>query len=210
MRGRLWASDAFRLEPESSGLRRCLVCDPSWLGGWIMSAPLPDPRRKRFQRYMEHGRGGRGAHQLRKRGHAKPAPQGPPRGKGQLARHRAFLEGLIAQDSGHHARRAARCLVRGRGRAGPPRLDCQLAVPTWVYIPRESLVATERGRAPRYAPLRADWPKHRLHAIAPLPDRVVVIDETAVKTNLIRLRGRARRSARLMMERRLEAGGRRR
>lgn len=37
-------------------------------------------------------------------------------------------------------------------------------------------------------------------AIASLPDRVVFIDETAVKTNLTRLRGRARRGERLTMD----------
>lgn len=37
-------------------------------------------------------------------------------------------------------------------------------------------------------------------AIATLPDRVVFIDETAVKTNLTRLRGRAKRGQRLTMD----------
>lgn len=31
-------------------------------------------------------------------GHAEPARQGPPRGKGKLAPHQAFLEELVAQD----------------------------------------------------------------------------------------------------------------
>ena len=31
-------------------------------------------------------------------GHAEPARQGPPRGKGKQAAHRAFLEELVAQD----------------------------------------------------------------------------------------------------------------
>jgi len=39
-----------------------------------------------------------------------------------------------------------------------------------------------------------------LPAIAALSDRVVFIDETAVKTNLTRLRGRARRGQRLTMD----------
>lgn len=60
---------------------------------------------------------------------------------------------------------------------------------------------------------RADWARHRLPAIAALPERVVFIasrdiacampcqpmDETAVKTNLTRLCGRARRGERLTM-----------
>ena len=31
-------------------------------------------------------------------GHAEPAPQGPPHGKGKLAPYQAFLEELVAQD----------------------------------------------------------------------------------------------------------------
>ena len=78
-----------------------------------MSAPLPDALRKRFQKYVEEGLSGRAAalrlklssatgarwaRQVRTKGHAEPAPQGPPRGKGKLAPHRAFLEELVAQD----------------------------------------------------------------------------------------------------------------
>ena len=78
-----------------------------------MSAPLPKALRSRFQRYIEEGLSGRAAalrlklspatgarwaRQVRISGHAEPAPQGPPRGKGKLAPHQAFLEGLSAQD----------------------------------------------------------------------------------------------------------------
>lgn len=78
-----------------------------------MSAPLPLALRPRFQRYLEEGltgraaalrlkvspaTGARWARQVRTRGHAAPAPQGVPRGRGKLAPHRAFLEELIAQD----------------------------------------------------------------------------------------------------------------
>ncbi len=64
---------------------------------------------------------------------------------------------------------------------------------------KKSLVATERRRA-KVRQQRADWVKHRLSAIATLPDRIVFIDETAVKTNLTRLRGRAKRGERLTMD----------
>ena len=78
-----------------------------------MSAPLPLALRSRFQRLIEEGLSGRAAalrlkvspatgarwaRQVRTTGHAEPAPQGPPRGKGKLAPHRDFLEELIAQD----------------------------------------------------------------------------------------------------------------
>lgn len=47
---------------------------------------------------------------------------------------------------------------------------------------------------------RADWFTHRAPAIASQPERVVFIDETAVKTNLTRLRGWAPRGRRLTMD----------
>ena len=78
-----------------------------------MSAPLPSALRTRFQKFTEEGLSGRAAalrvklspatgarwaRQGRTKGHAEPAPQGPPRGKGKLAPDQAFLEELVAQD----------------------------------------------------------------------------------------------------------------
>ncbi|WP_208354176.1 hypothetical protein [Pseudaestuariivita rosea] len=78
-----------------------------------MSAPLPDALRARFQKYIEEelsglaaalrlkvspATGAPWARQVRTIGHADPAPQGPPRSKGKLAPHEAFLEELVAQD----------------------------------------------------------------------------------------------------------------
>ncbi len=44
---------------------------------------------------------------------------------------------------------------------------------------------------------RQDWLRWRLPAISQLPQKVVFIDETAVKTNMTRLRGRCLRGKRL-------------
>lgn len=78
-----------------------------------MSAPLPMALRARFQRYIEEGLSGRAAalrlklspatgarwaHSVRARGHANPAPQGRPRGRGKLAPYRGFFGELIIQD----------------------------------------------------------------------------------------------------------------
>jgi transposase len=78
-----------------------------------MSAPLPSALRARFQRYIEEGLSGRAAalrvklsaatgarwaRQIRTKGHALPAPQGRPPGRGKLAPHRGFFEELLAQD----------------------------------------------------------------------------------------------------------------
>jgi len=60
-------------------------------------------------------------------------------------------------------------------------------------------VATERRRA-KVGQRRAAWFKHRVPAIGASPERVVFIDETAVKTNLTRLCGWAARGERLVMD----------
>ena len=61
------------------------------------------------------------------------------------------------------------------------------------------MVASER-HSPRVKKRRDEWCKHRLPAVAAQPERVVFIDETAVKTNLTRLRGWAPRGERLVMD----------
>ena len=44
---------------------------------------------------------------------------------------------------------------------------------------------------------RTDWFRHRMPAMRAMPERIVFIDETSVKTNLTRLRGRSHRGTRL-------------
>ena len=78
-----------------------------------MSAPLPNALCVRFQRYIEDGLSGRAAalrlklspatgarwaRAIRTRGHAAPAPQGRPKGRGKLAPYQGFFEELAAQD----------------------------------------------------------------------------------------------------------------
>lgn len=64
---------------------------------------------------------------------------------------------------------------------------------------KKSLVATERRRGwVRLA--RHVWLTRRMPAMRQQPERLVFIDETSVKTNLTRLRGRARRGQRLEMD----------
>lgn len=61
------------------------------------------------------------------------------------------------------------------------------------------MVATERKRA-RVKRLRTEWVRRRLPVMRAQPERLVFIDETSVKTNLSRLRGRAPRGQRLEMD----------
>ncbi|MDK3072554.1 IS630 family transposase, partial [Sedimentitalea sp. JM2-8] len=60
-------------------------------------------------------------------------------------------------------------------------------------------MATERRRA-HVRQQRKDWFAHRIPAMQAKPERVVFLDETSVKTNLTRLRGRAPRGERLEMD----------
>lgn len=61
---------------------------------------------------------------------------------------------------------------------------------------KKSLIATETRRADvRHA--RRDWVRRRLPRMREEPHRLVFVDETSVKTNMTRLRGRAPRGERL-------------
>ena len=60
-------------------------------------------------------------------------------------------------------------------------------------------MATERRRA-KVRQARHDWLVRRMPAMRRQPERLVFIDETSVKTNLTRLRGRAPRGERLEMD----------
>ena len=144
-----------------------------------MPAPLPSALRGRFQKHIEEGVSGhaaalrlkvspatdaRWARQVRVSGHAVPAPQDPPRGKGRLAPHQAFLEELVGQDPDITLFELRDALAEAEG----------------VRVHHSSIANLLSRLGFTYKKSR--W--SRLPAIAALPDRVVFIDETAVKTNL--------------------------
>ena len=54
---------------------------------------------------------------------------------------------------------------------------------------KKGLIASERDR-PALKAARADW-QRRQRLMREVPDRLVFIDETSVRTGLTRLRGRA-------------------
>ncbi len=64
---------------------------------------------------------------------------------------------------------------------------------------KKTPVVTERRRV-RVRKQRDDWFRHRIPAVSGRPDRVVIIDETSVKTNLTRQRGWSPRGERLIMD----------
>lgn len=67
-------------------------------------------------------------------------------------------------------------------------------------------MATERRRA-KVRRQHDDWAAYRSPAITRMPDRVVFIDETAVKTNLTRLRGWATHTERILSHLNVGSGG---
>lgn len=128
-------------------------------------------------------------------GHAELASQGALRGKGKLATHQAFLEALVAHDPDITLFELRDALAETEGvQVHHSSIANLLSRLSFTY--KKSLVATERRRT-KVRQQRADWFRHRLPAVAALPELVVFIDETAVTTNLTRLRRRSQRGVRL-------------
>lgn len=131
-------------------------------------------------------------------GRAAPAVQGQPKGSGKLAPHVGFFEELIAQDPDITLFELRDALPEATG------LQVQHSpighlLKRLGFTQKKSLVATERRRA-NVRQRRKDWFAHRLPAITRMPERVVFLDETAVKTNLTWLRGWGPRGERLTMD----------
>ena len=78
--------------------------------------------------------GPRWARQVKIRGHAEPAPQGPARGKGKLAPHQAFLEELVAQDPDITLFELRDALVDAEGVRVHHSFHCQSAVPARLHV----------------------------------------------------------------------------
>jgi len=128
-----------------------------------------------------------------------PCAPGRPAGKGKLAPYQAFFNELVAQDPDITLFELRDALAAAAGVSVYSFLDCRAAVPPRVHVQKKSLVAAERRRA-RVSQARHDWHVRRVPAMRRRPERLVFIDETSVKTNLTRLRGRAPRGERLEMD----------
>ena len=68
-----------------------------------------------------------------------------------------------------------------------------------MHVQKLSLIADEpdERKRVRVKCARADWLDHRVPAISSMPERVVFLDETSVKTSPTRLQGRSLRGTRL-------------
>ncbi|WP_420011341.1 hypothetical protein [Tateyamaria sp.] len=161
---------------------------------------------------------------LHETGAIEPAPRGRPRGHGKLAPHQSLPRTeLLAQDGDITLSELAGALEAATGvakhKSRPPRywVPCALSgmkrmaqkgdrrLGKLAFLrklgytyKKKSLGAAERLRS-RVKRLRQGWFKHRMPAMRAQPTRLVFIDETSVKTNLTRLRGRCPRGERLEM-----------
>src|SRR6056297_85269 len=178
-----------------------------------MSAPLPSALRTRFRKYIAEGPSGRAAaarlrvspatgarwaRQIRTRGHADPAVQGRPPGSGKLSPHRAFMEELVAQDPDITLFELRDALAEAEGvEVHHSSIARLLTLLGFTY----KKVAGRHRTPPRKGKATA----RRLVQASPAYDRRLarprgLPDETAVKTNLTRLRGRTLRGERLTMD----------
>lgn len=170
------------------------ACESFFLGGWIMSAPLPDALRARFKACIEEGLSGRAAaarlklspatgtqwaRAIRQHGAAAPAPQGRPRERGKLAPHQAFLEELVAHDPDI---RSTSCAI-----PWPWPKACRFTTPRVQRCSsgsgsaiKRSLVASEQHRA-RAKQARRDWLEGRITFMRRQPERHVFIEEPQVR-----------------------------
>lgn len=173
-----------------------------------MPAPLSLDIRLRFQRCIEDGLSGREAARrlmispasgarLAQRVRSGADYTGQMRAPGGLGQARA-VQGLSAGGGcpgpRHHPARAS----GGAARSGRGPCQSDLAVarawPSRLHLQKKSLVADEQRR-PDVARARQDWIAHRLPAAQVRQERLVFIDETSVKTNMTRTRGRAPRGS---------------
>jgi len=126
----------------------------------------------------------------RDHGTALAKPQGRPAGQfGKLAPHREFLLEIVQAEPDITLKELAAALAETHG------VEVQLsslhrALERAGYHIKKGLIAAERDR-PALRQARRDWITRRQPRMRQEPHRLVFIDETAVKTNLTRLRGRA-------------------
>lgn len=135
----------------------------------------------------------------RDHGTAHPKAQGRPAGRfGKLAPHRDFLLDIVRAEPDIAPRELAAALSERYG-VDVQRSSLHRAPERAGLSYKKGLIAAERDR-PALRQARLDWITHHQPRMRQEPHRLVFIDETAVKTNLTRLRGRAPVGERLLAE----------
>lgn len=179
-----------------------------------MPNPLSADIRTRFRILFEQGLSGREigrrllisaasasrlSQKLRRGLQLSPADNPRNTGHGRLAPYHDVLVELIHQDPDITLKELQGALADAHDvKASVSGIDQVLTrcSSDWGTRTKKSLIADERKRA-KVKRARADWFAHRVPAISAMPERVVFIDETSVKTNLTRIRGRSMRGTRL-------------
>ena len=128
-------------------------------------------------------------------GSAAPARQGRPPGSGILGAHKDFLIARVKHKPDITMPELARVLEAERGiGVHPSSLSRLLCAAGLSY--KKALLASEQERRDVRAERRS-WIGERQPRMRRQPVRFVFIDETSVKTNMMRWRGRAPRGERL-------------
>lgn len=122
-------------------------------------------------------------------GSVAPAPQGRERGRGKLGPHRDYLIDRVKQKPDVTMPELAAMLSAERGvTADPSNISKLLCAAGFTY--KKTLLASEQERSDVKA-ARLEWRCWRQPAMRRQPGRLIFVDETSVKTNMCRLRGRA-------------------
>jgi transposase len=128
-------------------------------------------------------------------GSCKPGQQGRPAGGGKLAPYAAFLLGAVeAKPDITMPELQARLIEAHAVTAAPAALSRFLCRHGLTY--KKALMAEERDR-PDVREARRLWITARQNRMRDQPARLVFVDETAVTTDMVRLRGRSPRGSRL-------------
>jgi transposase len=132
----------------------------------------------------------------RERGDVSPKPQGRPAGKfGKLAPHVNFLIEIVRAEPDITLQELANALEDTHS-VSVQLSSIHRALQRAGFSYKKGLIAQERDR-PALRLARRFWITRRLPRMRQEPHRLVFIDETAVKTNLTRLRGRSLKGERL-------------
>ncbi|WP_310619020.1 IS630 family transposase [Flexibacterium corallicola] len=169
-----------------------------------MGRPLSLDLRLRFKRLILSGMSGREAarrllispasgsrlaRKVREGQSLIPVRTGRPKGGGKLEPYLSFLRELVNQDGDITLMELCDALFMAEG-VRVHHTSVSKALRRLGYTYKKSLVATERGKL-HVQNARDEWRHTRQPIMRDLPERLVFLDETSVKTNLTRLRGRA-------------------